>query len=187
MASIETPTKIKIISDALILLGEQPASSLSEDRWGVTVGSNLFERVYENELQSNRWRFAMKKEQLARLVDVPLNEWQYAFQIPSDCILPISMWPMQPYEIYSDRIYSNATTLEMDYMFKPEVTQVPRYFAQLLTYAMAREMAMPIKESASAYQMSEQKYLQQRARAMHADAQGRPNRPFVDSPFTNVR
>lgn len=187
MASIETPTKIKIISDALILLGEKPLSSLSEDRWGATVGSNLFERVYENELQSNRWRFAMKKEMLARLLDVPLNEWQYAFQLPSDCLLPIGVYPSQQYEIYSDRIYSNASELELDYMFKPEVTAVPRYFAQMLTFAMAREMAMPIKESQAAYGMSDQKYMEQRARAMFADAQGRPNRPFIDSPFTDIR
>lgn len=187
MASIETPTKIKIISDALILLGEKPLSSLTEDRWGATVGSNLFERVYENELQSNRWRFAMKKEQLAQLVDVPLNEWQYAYQIPSDCLLPIGVYPSQPYEIYSDHVYSNANELEMDYMYKPDITAVPRYFAQMLTYAMARDMAMPIKESQSAYSMAAQQYLSQRMIAMHADAQGRPNRPFVHSPFTDVR
>lgn len=185
--AIETPTKIRIISDALILLGEKPLSSLNEDRWGATVGSNLFERIYETELQSNRWRFAMKKEMLAQLVDVPLNEWQYAYQIPTDCLLPTGVYPAQPYEIYGDHIYSNASTLELDYMFKPEITAVPRYFAQMLTYAMARDMAMPIKESSASFQVMNQKYLEQRARAMYADAQARPNKPIVHSPFTDVR
>lgn len=185
--SIESPTKIKIISDALILLGEKPLSSLSEDRWGATAGSNLFERIFENELQSNRWRFAMKKELLAQLVDVPLNEWQYAYQVPTDCLLPIGVYPRQQYEIYASHIYSNASSIELDYMFKPDVTAVPRYFAQLVTYAMARDMAISITESSSKEQIFSAKYAEQRLKAMHADAQGRPNKPFNDNPFTDVR
>lgn len=74
--SIETNTKIGLISKALILCGEKPLQSLSDDRYGATVGANLFELIYENELQSNRWRFACTKRALNRLVDVPLNQWQ---------------------------------------------------------------------------------------------------------------
>lgn len=185
--SIESPTKIKIISDALILLGEQPTSSLNENRWAVTVCANLFERIYENELQSNRWRFAMKKETLAQLVDVPLNEWQYAYQIPTDCLLPIGVYPRQNYEIYADHIYSNATSLELDYMFKPEVTAVPRYFAQLVTYSLAQDSAIAITENASKADALAAAYAQQRAQAMFADAQGRPNKPIKDNPFVDVR
>lgn len=187
MASIETQTKIGLISKALVLCGEKPLNSLSDNRYGATVGANLFEQVYEAELQSNRWRFACTKKALSRLVAAPLNEWDYAFQLPATLLLPIGVYPSAPYEIYSDRIYTNQTTIELDYMFKPEVSACPAYFTLLLTYALAKDMIKPITESDNAVTIMTAKYNVQRARAQFADAQGRPNKPIVDSPFTQVR
>lgn len=185
--SIETQSKIAIISKALILCGETPLSSLSDDRYGATVGSNLFEMIYEAELQSNRWRFACGKVALSRLNATPLNQYQYAFQLPSTMLLPLGVYPKADYEIYSDRIYTNESSIDLEYLFKPDVSACPAYFALLMSYALARDMIKPLTESDSAVQIMEGKYTRQRARAMFADAQGRPNKPMYDSPFTDVR
>lgn len=187
MAEIETNTKIGLISKAAILCGEPPVSSLTEDRYVVQAGANLFEQIYENELQSNRWRFAMTKGALSRLNSTPANEWQYAYQLPSAMLLPIGVYPVQPYEIYATHLYTNATSVTMDYMFKPEITAVPAYFATLMTYALAKDMIKPITESDNAVDIMTKKYVMQRDRAMYADAQGRPARAIIDSPFTAVR
>jgi len=184
---IVTPSKIGIISKALVCLGEAPASSLSENRYGVTVGANLFEEIYEAELCSNRWRFACTKAQLAQLVDEPLNEFQFAYQLPSDCLLPIGTVPGCHYEIYGDHLYTNQSTIELDYMVKPEITEVPPYFNLLMVYAMAMNMAKPVTESESHASKWSNLYLAQRGRAMYADAQGRPNRPLRSNPFVNAR
>lgn len=185
--AIETADKIRLISDALVLLGEKPTDSLSVDRYGVTVGASLFERIYENELQSNRWRFAMKKRALSRLVDEPLNEWQYAYQLPSDCLLPIGTYPSSQYEIYGDRIYSNNDEVELDYMFKPEITALPAYFTLLLTFSLAKNMIKAITESDAGVQIMTSKYNSQRNTALFADAQGRPNKPIRHNPFVQSR
>lgn len=188
MAAIETNSKIDLISKALILCGEPPLNSLSDDRYGATVGSALFEVLYENELQSNRWRFACTKGALSRLVDAPLNEWQYAYQLPTDMLLPIGVYPAKAnYEIYADHLYTNQTSVEMDYMFKPDITDCPAYFCLMLTYALTRDMIKPITESDQARLLMEKAYNRQRAAAQYADAQGRPARPIYDSPFTDVR
>jgi hypothetical protein len=185
--AIETSSKISIISNALILCGEKPLESLSDDRYGATVGANLFESIYEAELQSNRWRFAMKKGALSRLVVTPLNEYQYAYQIPADCLLVVGMTCPQPYEIYGDRVYTSATTVEMEYMFKPTIDKLPAYFTLLLTYALAKDAITPITENDSRVVIMTRKYVAQRDRAMFADAQARPARPVIHSPFTDVR
>lgn len=187
MAAIETQTKIKIISDALILVGEKPLQSLSDDRYGATVGSNLFERTYENELQSNPWRFSMKKAALSRLVVTPLNQYAYAYQIPADCLLVRHVYPRTYYEIFGDRIYTDATSVELDYQFKPDITAVPAYFSTLMVYALARDMVKPITESDTGVKTFAAKYVMQRDRAMYADAQARPATPIQDSPFTDFR
>lgn len=185
--SIETASKIDLISWALILIGETPLTSLSDNRYGAVVGSNLFETLYEAEIQSNRWRFAMRKDSLSRLVDVPLNQWQYAYQLPSDMLLPIGVYPKAPYEIYATHLYTDQSTVELDYMFKPAVSAIPAYFALLMVYALARDMVKPITESDSGVQIMTQKYNAQRNRALYADAQGRPSQMIFESPFTDVR
>ena len=186
--AIETNSKIDLISKALILCGEIPLTSLSDNRYGATVGAGLFEMLYENELQSNRWRFAMTKKALSQLVDAPLNQWQFAYQLPSDMLLPVGIYPPDlEYEIYADHLYTNRTSVELDYMFKPPVTSVPAYFATLMTYVLAKDMIKPITESDTAMELMEKKYIQQRDTAMFADAQGRPAKPVMHSPFTDAR
>jgi hypothetical protein len=185
--AIETPSKIGLISKALILIGEKPLDSLSDNRYGATVGSNLFEVIYESELQSNRWRFAVTKDSLSRLVDAPLNEWQYAYQLPSDMLLPIGVYPKAPYEIYADHLYTDQSSVELDYMFKPAVSEIPAHFALLMVYALARDMVKPITESDAGVDVFNRKYLSQRNRSMFADAQGRPSQMLFDSPFTDAR
>lgn len=185
---IETVTKIKLISDALVLLGEKPTSSLSDPRYGVTVGANLFEGIYENELTGNpSWRFAQTKAQLSQLVAAPLNEWKYAYQLPADMLLPRGIYPSGPYEIYAKHLYTNRSEIEMDYMFKPELSEIPSYFAMLMRYALAKDMIKPITESDQGVQVMTAKYNIQRDKAMFADAQGRPNKPITHNPFTGNR
>jgi len=185
--AIETNTKIGLISKALLLLGEKPLQSLSDDRYGATVGAGLFDLLYENELQSNRWRFACTKVALSRLSDTPLNQWQYAYQLPPDLLLLHHVYPVTRYEVYGSRIYTDAMTVSIDYLFKPEISQVPAYFATLLTYALARDMRNPIEGSEDAFKVMQVKYNMQRDRALFADAQGRPSTTVQSSPFTDVR
>ncbi len=187
--AIETNSKIDLISKALILCGENPLTSLDDDRYGATVGANLFEMLYENELQSNRWRFAMTKVALGQLVAAPLNQWQFAYQLPADMPLPIGVYPVDlSYEIYADHLYSNRSSIELDYTFKPVVTKVPAYFATLMTFSLARHFYNPLTEgSATKTQLMVDRYDIQRGIAMYADAQGRPAKPVAHSPFTDAR
>lgn len=188
MASIVAQTKIDLISKALILCGEKPITSLSDNRYGATVGSNMFELLYENELQSNLWRFAMTKGALSQLVAQPLNKWRYAYQLPTDMLLPVGIYPVDlQYEIYADHLYTDRSSVELDYMFKPEVTAVPAYFSTLMVFTLAQHFIKPITESDSAVEVMRRKYEMQRNVALWSDAQGRPAKPVVHSPFTDVR
>lgn len=198
---IVNQTKLSMLSAALVLTGEKPLNSLTDNRYGAAVGAALFDVVYENELQSNRWRFACKKAQLAQVNTTPPNEWQFCFQLPTDMLLPIGFWGMGPdrsYEIYGNVIYTNVTSnpgplnssspvLTFDYLFKPDPATVPSYFSLLVIYALARDMIKPITESDTSANAMKMKYETQRSRAMFMDAQGRPNRQLQHNPFVQVR
>lgn len=198
---IVNQTKLSMISAALVLCGEKPMNSLTDNRYGASVGAALFDMIYETELQSNRWRFACKKAQLAQVNVTPPNEWQFCFQLPTDMLLPIGFWGVgtdRTYDIYSDKIYTNITSnpgpinsttpvLTFDYLFKPDPATVPSYFSLLMTYALARDMIKPITASDTAVTLMTQKYIRQRNVALYADAQGRPNRPLQNNPFVQIR
>lgn len=197
-AAIVTQTELSMLSAALILCGEKPLNSLSDPRYGAQVGAALFDMVYENELQSNRWRFACKKAALSQLTSVPINEWQFAWQMPTDCLQFIGFWGVGPdrlYEIYGNQIYTNVSsnpgvtpaTLTAEYMFKPDPGTIPSYFSLLVTLALAQHMCKPITESDSARTKCEQAYIAQRSKAMFIDATARPNRPLQHRPFLQVR
>lgn len=201
-APIVTQTKLSWISAALVLCGEKPLNSLTDPRYGAAVAASLFDMSYEDELQSNRWRFACTKVALAQVNTVPPNEWQFCYQLPTDMLLPIGFYGVVPdksYEIYASHIYTNMTsnpgvvgtagppTLTFDYLFKPDPSTVPSYFSMLMVYKLARDMVKPITESDSAASAMNTKYMAQRSRAMYADAQGRPNRPLQSNPFVNIR
>lgn len=199
--AIVTQTKLSMISAALVLCGEKPLNSLTDPRYGSAVGAALFDMVYETELQQNRWRFSMKKAQLAQLNVTPPNEWMYAYQLPTDMLTPTGFWGVGPdrtYEIYGDIMYTNITSnpgpinsttpvLTFDYQFKPNPANVPSYFSLLVTYALARDMLKPITENDTAATAMGVKYERQRSKAMFIDAQGRPNRPIQYSPFVDIR
>lgn len=185
--AIEVSSKIGIISKALILCGEKPLESLSDNRYGAQVGSNLFELIYENEIQTNSWRFATTKKALSRLVDVPLNQYAYAYQLPSDMLVPSHVWPRQSYEIYGNHIYTDAISITLDYRFKPDISQLPAYFSLLMVYALYKDMSKPITESDAHVMKALKAYGIQRDRALYADAQGRPATPILDAPFVDVR
>lgn len=198
---IVSQTKLSMLSAALILTGEKPMNSLTDPRYGASVGAALFDMVYENELQSNRWRFACKKAQLARVNVTPPNEWQFCYQLPTDMLLPIGLWGVGPdrsYEIYSNVIYTNLTSnpgpvnssspvLTFDYLFKPDPSTIPSYFSLLVTYALAKDMIKPITESDQSASAMMTKYNMQRSKAMFMDAQGRPNRQIQHNPFVQAR
>lgn len=197
-APIVTQTEISMLSAALVLCGEKPLNSLADPRYGAQVGAALFDMIYETEIQSNRWRFACKKGQLTQIVGIPLNEWQYAYQVPPDCLQFIGFWGVSPaglYEIYGNVIYTNTTanpgvnagTLTAEYMFKPDPGTIPSYFSLLVTLALAQHMCKPVTESDSARTKCEQAYIAARNRAMFIDANARPNRPLQHRPFIAVR
>ena len=198
-AAIISQTALSMMSTALVLAGEKPLNSVTDPRYGAQVAAALFDMVYENEIQAVTWRFTCKKAALSQLNQTPVNEWQYAWQIPTDCLSVIGFWGVGPdklYEIYGGNVlYTNINSnpsvspasLILEYQFKPDPSTIPSYFSLLVTLALAKHFAKPITESDSNRTKCEQAYEVQRGRAMFADAKQRPNRPLQHRPFIQVR
>ncbi len=149
---------VEICSAAVVLLGLAPISSLSATARGRTCGS-IYPILKDRLLSEYPWRFVMEKAQLSRLSTAPINEWKYAYQLPSAAKKggPFVVWdddttgliPLKRFEIFSDTLYTDVEEVYIDYRDLANVTEsdFPAYFVQLLVYAMAAEAAEPLTES----------------------------------------
>jgi len=180
-------SKISICSNALILLGDRPISSFDEPGAGAQTASNLYESSYINLLSTHRWRFATKKAQLSKLSTTPLNQYQYQYQLPTDMVAMITDYPIDDYELYGDKLYSNNGTISIDYVYRLDEAQLPLWFTKTMEFYLAMQFAIPVTGNSSRLGEMQQLFTQQLRSAKNIDSTIRPNAGIFDSPFTSIR
>ena len=182
-------TDIDIASNALLLIGDNPISSFSEEGAGAQVAAAIYPNTYEKMLSTHPWSFAFKEQQLNRLSQTPdpLTNFQFVFQLPTDMIRLWAIFPQSNYTIVGDKLYSNITELLARYISKPPETNLPPHFIEALEYKLASDFAISITEDQGKAQYYEGKAQQAAAVARSVDSQGRPQIGIIDSPFIDVR
>jgi len=151
-------TALKVCSDALLLLGARPISSFNEG----TDSSNICDRLYPDTKRSTLhmypWSFSMKKVQLARTVNTPVNEYKYEYVLPSDMLGSIRKAyasnavganSFTDWDIQGDKLLANSEQIYIDYQYLIGEDKMPSYFIQLLKYLMAWQLAGPITDQES--------------------------------------
>jgi hypothetical protein len=181
--------KIKLISNALILIGDMPITSLSGNNRAQTVANNLYDNIVQNELTKHRWGFAKRKAHLALTTETPVgDEFKHVFQIPTDLLVLIKIDPYVNYRIYGDKIHANTSgPLYAEYTANVREGEWPVYFAKMVEYALAMDFAPSIRDSAASADMNASKYINASRMARYADAQQHLTIPLRDQPFISVR
>jgi len=149
-------TKLSICSDALILLGASPLSSFSEGTDAAQICDRIYDDLKDSIIASYPWSWSFKKAQLARLTSTPVNEWKYQYALPGDRLAGVravyastatGISPIQyGWEIIGDKLDTSEETIVVDYQFAPNESAMPRYFVQLLKYAMAADIAEAVTD-----------------------------------------
>ena len=182
-------TKIGLISNALILIGDLPITSLSGNSRAETVAKNLYDNIVQMELTKHRWGFARRKAQLALTTETPIgNEYQNVFQLPTDMLFLIKIDPAIQYRIYGNKVYANTSgPLYCDYIANVSESEWPVYFAKMIEYALAMDFAPSIRDSAASAEINAGKYTNASRMARYTDSQQYPTEPLRSQPFINVR
>ena len=180
-------TDIEICSNALIMVGHGPIASFTDGGAGANTAAALYNTTYESLLSQYRWRFASAKQTLNKLTASPLNEWTNAFQLPSNYIVAIGIHPRVDYEIYEDKILTNASAIDLDYIFKPSESKLPGYFQRLLEFNLASVFAIPVTDNSTKAEEYRKMYEDQLKRSRYTDSQARPVDAIYDSPLIDAR
>jgi len=182
-------TDIDMCSNALLLIGEETISSFTQAGHGATVAANLYSDTYTALLAEHPWTFALKEQYLSRLSQAPDDDtgYQYAFQVPTDCIRIWSLMPNHIYSVVGSLIYSNHPTILCRYVYKVAEALLPAHMVKAIEYKLASEFSVSITEDFNKAAFYEQKFMMALGKAKSIDSQNYPNVAIQHQPLIDVR
>ena len=145
-------TKIDLCSRALVKLGANPIASFNEATAEAKVCTQLYEPTLESLLAAYPWRFALEKSELARLTTTPMADYQYAYQLPNDCVRVLSAGnglksQGLKYKIIGGTLHTDSDRVIISYIAKPDESAFPPFFSNALIARLAAELCLPLTES----------------------------------------
>jgi len=181
-------TRIQIISNAVTLIGKGVINQTTSIGPIGPAAEQAYDLLYPSLLSSDSWRFNVRLQQLSRLVSTPIiDDWKYVFQLPSDYLALIRLYPLTNYNIYEDKVFSNNIDLTAEYRFLTPEHLLPPTFVEYFVYAIADYLSLGVAlQESYAEKMEKRKELAYR-RALATDGYSHPNQPIVDAPFIDVR
>ena len=143
-------SKIEICNSALSKLGVEQISSFAETSKASRLCNLQYDKIRKKILREHVWNFAIKRATLAKLAAAPLFDYSAAFQLPTDCIMPLKINQPTDFEEEGKTLLMNASTCILQYIC--DITDVSYFdtaFEEALAFALAAEFAYPLKQSDS--------------------------------------
>ena len=177
------PGVTDVINVALRRIGANAITSLTDGSNEANVADDVYEGLRDDLLRSNNWNFATKRRKLAQSATAPTFEFDYAYPLPSDWIRTISvhdndagygtiLYRME--EVNSQRcIVANSDQIYLRYVYKvTDPNKMSADFRDALSYAIARDLSIPLAASNTMFQLMDQKLNQSLSRARSSDGMG---------------
>ena len=185
-------TAITLCSKALTKIGAKSITSFEEDTAEAEVANQLYEPTLQNLLASYPWRFALKQKNLARLTNTPVSDYQYAYQLPGDCVRVLSAGQNikssgLDYKIVGQSLHTNAENVILNYICRPEEDDFPAFFKEALIGKLATEFCLPLTESTTRTDYVKKMSETSISSARLIDSQQNINSTFQDFSLIEVR
>ena len=182
--------RVSIISNAFVLLGKPSITSISSGGPVAASADQIYDQLLTAELSHPDWRFATTVAQLSQLAGVNPNYQGYsaAFQKPAGLLAIWNIYPMQPYEIFGDQIWTsgsstNAGEIQVEYRELTSEARMPPVFLNYFVYVLAYNLGIGLTEHEQVLKRLEERMSTSRAIAMAVNSQERPNKAIQSSPW----
>ncbi|MCK4784666.1 MAG: hypothetical protein KAV87_13010 [Desulfobacteraceae bacterium] len=149
-------TDVSVFSQALVRLGDNPVSGLSELSPGF---ADLFPQVKANVETSHPWRFnTIKSQLLTRTLTQPPSQYKYVYQLPPDMLngQPRTVWnspfnqgrssQFTNFNIFEDKLLTSAEQVLIDYQVPKVVDVFPIHVTELMIRALMAVIALPVTD-----------------------------------------
>jgi hypothetical protein len=186
-------TALELCSRALLRVGAPPIASLEEGTAEAEVAAGLYPGARDALLAAHPWSFATGQERLPRLAAAPLADFAHAFQLPAGFLRALSAGGAPGegrglrYRLLEDRLHADRDAVVLTYVFRPDESAFPPFFAAALVARLAAEFCVPLTESTSRAQMLFQLAEQELRAARRADSQQATAQALSGFPLVAVR
>lgn len=163
---------LTICNSALLKIGNDVITSIDGNQRAAIVCKTLFQYLADEVMGESPWVFATKQSVLAPTGVAPPYTWQYAYDIPSDCLRPLVPDDDHIHWVVNGtQILCNETSLNLDYLFRnQDASSWDARFCETLAWRLAMELALALARSIPLKQEAEKSYnaALAQARAMNA-------------------
>ncbi len=183
-------TEIEIISQACSLVGKATFNTISAGGPFARDASIFLGTLVSAELGSNRWRFALKNEEMAILttLDPAFQGWLYYWEMPADLIMMVTVDPQNDYTVFGRRVLTRSNSrMSAIYSHNVPVSYWPPPFSLYIVYALANMLAASVTNSDRMVARIQKDMKTWESRALFADGQNSPIRSMRSRPWINVR
>jgi hypothetical protein len=169
-------SQIDLCSRALLKVGANSISSLEEGTTEAEIAASLYPTIRDSLLSAHPWNFATRQQSLAMLTSPPVADFQYAFQLPVDCIRVLSAGTGGrgsgiTYRIIQRQLLTDMESVVLTYIFRPLEADFPPFFDMTLIAHLAAEFCIPLTDSTSRWEALREASEHEFRRARLIDAQ----------------
>lgn len=183
---------VALCSRALMRIGCAPIASFDDGTAESEIASALYAPARDALLSAYAWSFATGQQVLAKLEVPPLADYQNAFALPNDFLRAVSAGTGQrgrgvKYRIARGALHTDVDTLMLTYIFRPDESEFPPFFASCLIARLAAEFCIPLTESTSRAEALSRLAQDEWRQAKHIDAQQDSPVRIENFPLIDVR
>lgn len=149
---------VALCSRALLKIGAHPLQSFYDDRIEAEIALALYQPTRDALLSAYPWRFATTQTSLPRLHNPPQADYPYAFQLPANLLRVLSAGHGAhsdglAYRIVGNTIQTTRGSISLNYIYRPDESETPPFFEQVLIAQLAAEFCLPLTENVSRAEM----------------------------------
>ena len=184
---MEISSDVDVCNAALQMLGLDPIASLTDETTEADFCNLHYPVIRNSYLQSYSWKFATGQQALSLLVDTPLFDWTYAFQLPTNMLrLEKISAAATTFDIQGKKLLCNSNEVSIEALFELGEENYPDYFLEALILKFAAHAALPLLEDAEKAKELGKQFDEANMRARRTDAWQHPPKRIADSKFKLV-
>lgn len=183
-------TEIEIVNSALSKIRGRTITSLNDNSPEARLAKVLYPKIRDAALRKHSWRFAIKRVELGLLAETPGFGFDYAFQLPPDClrVLETDSYEDEDWTQEGGKILANRNTFFCKIIFRQtDASKFDAVFVEYVAYELAAQLALPLTNGtqiAIAMQQKAEMVLRE-ARSYSAQEKGSVEAPEATSWLTS--
>lgn len=182
-------TEVSVCNSALIKVGADRISSLTQDTKSAIVCNTLFHNVRDDVLRAHPWNFAIKRTELNQSADVPIFEYDFIYELPSDCLRVLNLQrDDMDWVVEGKQILTNEDEVQIRYIYRnDDPASWDSIFAETFAWRLACELSYNLTQSSALFAQCAAAYKAKLSEARSIDGAEGIIKGLVADEWLNVR